>query len=118
MLGKKYQPAPKIVAEGKEFEYHKSFKKVELIPDIKINLKEFKTKEEKETALNNLIMEQANKSLKNYDKFYSLVKKICYNNDGFGFKAGVKIKNISQKTALLRIKEKMLTNIYKERLKQ
>ena len=61
-------------------------------------------------------MERAKESMQHYERFYSLIKEICYKNDGFGFKAGVKIKDISQKTALLRIKEKMLTNIYNERL--
>ena len=49
-------------------------------------------------------MERANESLEHFDKFYSITKEMCYKNDGFGFKAGVKIKNINQKSALLRIK--------------
>ena len=60
-------------------------------------------------------MERAKESMEHFDKFYTLTKEMCYKNDGFGFKAGVKIKNISQKSALLRIKEKMLTNIYEEK---
>lgn len=40
------------------------------------------------------------------------MKKVCQQNDGFRFKAGVKIKDISETKALLRIKEKMFAKIY------
>jgi len=52
--------------------------------------------------------------MEQFDSFNKKIKAICYKNDGFGFKSGVKIRHIKQKTALLRIKEKMLSSIYKE----
>ena len=56
--------------------------------------------------------------MEHYDKFNIIIKEICYKNDGFRFKSGVKIKDVKQKSALLRIKEKMLSSIYKQKLKE
>ena len=43
----------------------------------------------------------------------------CKKNNGFNFKSGLKIKDKSEKKALLRIKEKILKEIYTEiQLKQ
>ena len=114
----KYRPAPEIEAKDAAFEVHPSFKKTELIPKLEINLSEFKTNEEKDNALNDFIMERAAESKSHYEKFYNLIKEICLKNNGFGMKAGLKIQSLSQKTALLRIKEKMLKDIYKEKLEE
>jgi hypothetical protein len=59
-------------------------------------------------------MERARESIDHLEQFNSIIKDICYKNDGYHFKSGVKIKNKSQSKALLRIKEKMLSNIYNE----
>jgi hypothetical protein len=40
------------------------------------------------------------------------MKSICDKNGGFRFKADVKIKEINQEKALLRIKEKILRDIF------
>jgi len=97
---------------------HKSFKKEELVPKLSINLKPYKDQKEKEKALNDFIMERAKESMEHYDKFNSIIKDICYKNDGFRFKSGVKIRDVKQKSALLRIKEKMLSNIYQQKLEE
>jgi len=60
-------------------------------------------------------MERAKESMEHYDKFNSIIKDICYKNDGFRFKSGVKIKDVKQTPALLRIKEKMLSKIYQQK---
>jgi hypothetical protein len=60
-------------------------------------------------------MERAAESKHHYEKFYNLIKDVCVKNNGFGMKAGLKIQSLSQKTALLRIKEKMLKDIYSEK---
>jgi len=63
-------------------------------------------------------MERAKESMEQYNKFNSIIKKICYKNNGFRFKSGVKIRDMKQKSALLRIKEKMLSNIYQQKNKE
>jgi hypothetical protein len=60
-------------------------------------------------------MERAAESKNHYEKFYNIIKEVCVRNSGFGMKAGLKIQSLSQKTALLRIKEKMLKDIYSEK---
>jgi hypothetical protein len=57
-------------------------------------------------------MSRAEESLRRFEDFSSMMKDICYKNDGFRFKAGVKIKDKSQSKALTRIKEKMLSDIF------
>jgi hypothetical protein len=89
-LNDKYRPAPEIEAKDAVFEVHHSFKKTELIPKLEINLSKLKSNEEKDTALNDFIMERAAESKHHYKKFYNI-------------------------TALLRIKEKMLKDIYSEK---
>jgi hypothetical protein len=111
-LSEKYRPAPEIEAEDAVFKVHHLDKRTDLIPKLEINLSKFKSNEEKDNALNEFIMERAAESKYHYEKFYSLIKKICVRNNGFGMKAGLKIQSLSQKTALLRIKEKMLKDLY------
>ena len=91
---------------------HESFKKEELVLKLSINLKPYSSQKEKEMALNDFIMQRAKESMEQYHKFNSNIKAICYNNGEFRFKSGVKIRDMKQKSALLRIKEKMLSNIY------
>ena len=47
-----------------------------------------------------------------------MVRRICKNNNGYGFKANVKITSRTQTKALTRIKEKMLANPFKSALKK
>jgi hypothetical protein len=90
-LNDKYRPAPEIEAKDAVFEVHHSFKKTELIPKLEINLSKLKSNEEKDTALNDFIMERAAESKHHYKKFYNIIKEICVRNNGFGMKAGLKI---------------------------
>ena len=83
---------------------HSVEKKKELIPKIELKLIQFKTTEEKEEALVKFIMDRANDSLNQFDRFKPMVKRICEKYDGYRFKAGVKIKNRNQTKALVRIK--------------
>lgn len=57
-------------------------------------------------------MERANQSNNQFSRFYKLMKKICQNNDGYRFKANVKIKHKTENKALIRIKEKIFAKIY------
>ena len=56
-------------------------------------------------------MKIAEEAKQKYDEFYDFLHEICEKNDGFHFKSGLKIKERSEKKALLRIKEKMLKDI-------
>lgn len=53
-------------------------------------------------------MERATEAKLYFDSFQKLMKAMCNKNNGYRFKAGVKIKDRSEVKALLRIKEKML----------
>lgn len=57
-------------------------------------------------------MEVADESMKNLDSFRHLVKENCEKNDGYRLKMGVKIKERTQTKALVRIKEKMLADVF------
>lgn len=57
-------------------------------------------------------MERANQAKAQFNRFYKLIKAICQNNDGYRFKANVKIKDITENKALIRIKEKIFARIY------
>lgn len=59
-------------------------------------------------------MERAKDSLSQFDRFRPIVKNVCEKYDGYRFKAGVKIKNRNQTKALVRIKEKMLADVYNQ----
>lgn len=59
-------------------------------------------------------MERAEESKKHYEEFNRFMREVCEKNDGFHFKSGLKIKNRSETRALLRIKEKMLKDIFSE----
>ena len=47
-----------------------------------------------------------------------MVRRICKNNSGYGFKAGVKITSRAQTKALVRIKEKMLAKPFASALEK
>lgn len=57
-------------------------------------------------------MEVADESMENLDSFRHLVKENCEKNDGYRLKMGVKIKERTQTKALVRIKEKMLADVF------
>lgn len=57
-------------------------------------------------------MSRAEESIRRFEDFTNIMKDICYKNDGFRFKAGLKIKDKTQSKALTRIKEKMLSDIF------
>jgi hypothetical protein len=59
-------------------------------------------------------MERAEEAKRHYDEFNTFMREVCEKNDGFHFKSGLKIKKRSEKKALLRIKEKMLKDIFSE----
>jgi hypothetical protein len=44
------------------------------------------------------------------------MKDICDKNGGFHFKAGVKVKAKNQENSLLRVKEKMLKDIFGDQI--
>ena len=114
LLCQTYRPAPPIEAQDYQFTTHKNIKHVELIPKFEIDLRQQPTNEEKQFALDNFIMSRAEESMKHFDRFSNTMKDLCYKNDGFRFKAGVKIKSKTQAKALTRIKEKMLADIFSQ----
>lgn len=65
-----------------------------------------------EEALNNFIKERAKEAESQKKRFIALMKNICHQNDGFRFKADVKVKETNMERALLRVKEKMIKDIY------
>ena len=66
----------------------------------------------KEERLTDFIMEVAQESMENLGSFRHLVKDSCEDNDGYRLKMGVKIKERTQEKALVRIKEKMLADVF------
>ena len=47
-----------------------------------------------------------------------MVRRTCKNNNGYGFKTGVKITSRAQTKALVRIKEKMLAKPFESALEK
>lgn len=113
MLTKIYRPAPKIEADEKLLNYHKSILRSESLPPLFVSLK---GQSNRYLTLENFIMERAEESISHFERFYQMMKDICSRNGGFQFKAGVKIKERKQHKAFLRIKEKMLAKYYLDKL--
>lgn len=65
-----------------------------------------------EKALDNFIRERAKEAESQQNRFITLMRGICHKNGGFLFKAGVKVKKSNMERAILRVKEKMLKDIF------
>lgn len=57
-------------------------------------------------------MRRAEEAALQKERFAKMMKGICDKNGGFRFKAGLKLKDRSQESSLLRIKYKMLKDMY------